>query len=573
VASGLTVVDSFSLRSNIANLRWKYLSAKGGESFTTRDTSQSGFLSDTLQTIVVSIPGALVSQDNGVRALLVVTDGVHADTIDVSRMVVRDTCGIQWTGNQTWTPMSPIAVLDTPDVQKVLLPLAGATGSWKYDNTKFRIFRWYPAGTGAVLTSKWVEYADTIKHAFDFTRGNLIWVKTKTKTQVTYGKGVTPSLTQPYFLAVPPRQSVDVSLPFKFDITIADIMGATRDSLVAAGGDTSMLDSVQIFGWKVDKTGRYLSQMLYDKDTNDASYNNALQPLSASDPAGFNFLNKCGSALRIVIPPVPQAMSTRLAKKSAKPKRQVWGVVVSSTLQDSSELSPVYCGFSKSASGAATYFPAGPSFGNASLSVLDRGTRRLFGHAMAHSVDEGGFAFVLAFCNDAQERQTFTYHLDSVARIPSGMQAAVYNDGTGAFEDMSKGFLTLAVDQNSTGYRWLFVGTKAYLAKASIIARPALLKLFGTYPNPFRSLVHIRYSLPYEGIDHLAFAIFDLRGKTVWQTEMKNVTAYGASELTWNGRSLDGRPVAAGVYVLRMMASGPSLKHSAVFEKKMTFVP
>jgi hypothetical protein len=313
--------------------------------------------------------------------------------------------------------------------------------------------------------------------------------------------------------------------------------------------------------------------LLFNKDTNDAAYNNALQPLSSSDPAGFNLLNKCGSALRIVIPPVPQAMSTRLAKKAKAPKRQTWGVVVSSTLQDSSELSPVYCGFSKSASGVASYFPAGPSFGNAALGVFDRGARRVFGHAMAHSIDEGGFAFLLAFCNDAQEKQTFTYHLDSVAHIPSGMQAAIYNDATGAFEDISKGSLTLAVDQNSTGYRWLFVGTKAYLAKASIIARPALLKLFGTYPNPFRSMVHIRYGLPYEGIDHLAFAIFDLRGKTVWQTEMKNVTAYGTNELTWNGRSLDGRPVAAGVYVLRMMASGTSLKHPAVFERKMTFVP
>lgn len=573
VASGVTVVDSFSLRDNIANLSWKFLSAKGGESFATGDTSQSGVLSDTLQTIVDSIPGRLVSQDNGVRAILVVTDGVHVDTIDVSRMVVRDSSGIQWTGTQTWTPMSPTVVLDTPDVQKVLLPLAGATGSWKYDNTKFRIFRWYPTGTGAALTSKWVEYADAVKHDFDFTRGNLIWVKTKTRTQVTFGRGVTPSLTQPYIITIPAGQSMDVSLPFNFDIAIADIMSATRDSLVAAGGDTARLDSLQIFDWKVDKTGRYISQMLFDKDTNDAAYNNALQPLSSSDPAGFNLLNKCGSALRIVIPPVPQAMSTSLAKKAAKPKRQVWGVVVSSTLQDSSELSPVYCGFSKSASGAVSYFPAGPSLGNTALGVFDRGTRRLFGHAMAHSIAEGGFAFLLAFCNDAQEKQTFTYHLDSTASIPSGMLAAIYNDVTGAFEDMSKGPLTLAVDQNSTGYRWVFVGTKAYLAKASIIARPALLKLFGTYPNPFRSLVHIRYALPYEGIDRLAFAIFDMRGKTVWQTEMKNVTAYGTSELTWNGRSQDGRPVAAGVYVLRMMASGPSLKHPAVFDKKMTFVP
>jgi PKD repeat protein len=567
VPSGVAIVDSFRLSDNIANLKWRFESSRGGESFQTGDTTQSGRLTDTSQTVSVTIPSGVVSSDNGVRALLIVTDGTYIDTVDVSRRVISGSSDLVSTASEQWVPMSSTVVLDTQAAAQVLLPLAGT--AWKYDETRFRIFRWYASAANSARDDKWVEYADTAKQMFDFARGTLVWVKTKVRTSVRFGRGVTPSLTQPFIVTLPSKQFVDLALPFKFDIRVVDILGATRDSMAAS--DSLKADSILIYGWKQDATGKYGLNKLYDNTMISLQYNNAAQPLGGTEPTGFSFYNDCDTAVRLVIPPVPQSMSTRLAKKAAS--RQGWSLTVTTALGDGSSVSSVNCGFTKVNLAAMTFHPMAPSFGEASVGVFDRTTKRVFGDAIAHSQDGGGCSFLLAFCNDAQGKQTFTYHIRNLPLLPKGVQAAVFNDVTGAFEDMSKDSLAVAVGGNSKSYRWLLVGPKDYLAKEAALLKPAVLKLFGTYPNPFASMVHIRYGLPYDGIERLRFVIYDVRGKIVWQTEIKNVARYGVNELTWNGRSVDGRPVAAGVYILRMAATGPGLKQPAVFEKKMTYMP
>ena len=569
VPSAVAIVDSFRLSDNIANLKWRFESSKGGESFQTGDTTQSGRLTDTSQTITVTIPPGMVSSDNGVRALLIVTDGSYIDTVDVSRRVISGSSDLVSTASGQWVPMSSTVVLDTQAAAQVLLPLA-AGDAWKYDETKFRIFRWYASAANSARDDKWVEYADSAKQMFDFARGTLVWVKTKVRTSVRFGRGVTPSLAQPFIVTLPSRQFVDLALPFKFDITVADILGATRDSMVAS--DSLRADSIFIYGWKQNSNGRYVTEGLYNNTIIDLQLNNAAQPLGGTEPTGFSFYNDCDTAIRLFIPPIPQALSARLSKKAAS-RQQGWSLKIASTLSDGGSLSSVYCGYSKVNSTVTSLYPMAPSFGEASVGVFDRTTKRVFGDAIAHSLDGGGCSFLLAFCNEAQGKQTFTYHIQNLPVLPKGVQAAVFNDVTGAFEDMSKDSLAVAVGGNSKSYRWLLVGPKDYLAKEAALLKPAVLKLFGTYPNPFASMVHIRYGLPYDGVERLRFVIYDVRGQIVWQTEIKNVARYGVNELTWNGRSVDGRPVAAGVYILRMAATGPGLKQPALFEKKMTYMP
>jgi hypothetical protein len=337
-------------------------------------------------------------------------------------------------------------------------------------------------------------------------------------------------------------------------------------------GDTLAVDSILICSWTADSTKRWVSSIIFNNTIINPNLNNEAQPLSASDSAGFSFYNLGRSAVQLVIPPIPHALSTRLAKKAAL-KREGWSIKITSALGDGSSLSPVYCGYSKAASSSVTYYPAAPSFGNASLGVYDRTMRRVFGHAMQHAMPEGGCAFLLAFCNDAKDRQKISCNLGSLSLLPQGTMAALYNDVTGSFEDLSKGAAGVFVEGGSKSFRWLMVGSKEYLAKASLIARPAVLKLFGTYPNPFRSMVRIRYSLPYEGVDKVLFSIYDLRGRTVWRTEVSAGSTYGVCDLLWNGRSEDGRQVAAGIYILRMSALNTDRKPCAVFDRKMTFMP
>jgi DNA-binding winged helix-turn-helix (wHTH) protein len=64
-----------------------------------------------------------------------------------------------------------------------------------------------------------------------------------------------------------------------------------------------------------------------------------------------------------------------------------------------------------------------------------------------------------------------------------------------------------------------------------------------------------------------------MRGRSVWQKEINVVSKYGVSDMVWNGRAVNGQPVAAGVYILRMTAFNNVKKPAGVFEKKMTFLP
>ena len=86
-------------------------------------------------------------------------------------------------------------------------------------------------------------------------------------------------------------------------------------------------------------------------------------------------------------------------------------------------------------------------------------------------------------------------------------------------------------------------------------------------------MVRIRYSLPYVGIDRVLFSIYDIRGRMVWRTEVPGASTSGVNDVLWNGRSQDGRSVAAGLYILRMTAFNTDRKPCGGFDRKMTFMP
>ncbi len=567
VAADSSFYDTIRLSDNIANLKWHLLSAKGGSAWSAGDTSQSGELSDTLDTLIVNVPGGSVSPDNGVRAMLVVTDGLHSDTIDLSRSVVLASAGDIHSDIQTWTPLSVTAVLDSPQARNALGFFEKPDGSWKYDNTIFRIFRWGPGGTDG---GSWQEYADSIRGRFAFTRGNLTWLKSKTKGDVVFGKGHTPSLAvkETFVLGLAPKSWTDFGLPYKFDMVIGDILAATR----AAGGQT---DSLVVCAWKKDSKGRFRSTEIFMKALADSLLNNEATVLAISDAAGYTIYNPYADTVMLQIPPVPQPLSTaglskRLIKSAAA---EGWAVRIAAQLSDSTELSPVYCGFAKRAGSGASFYPASPSFVNSGVRIFDLSAKLTHGHEILHQAAMGGYAFVLSFYNKSSQSETIRYHLENDGVLPNGMQAALFNANTQAFEDMSRGDAAVRLQANSTDFRWLLVGTKDYLAKASIIARPARLALVGTYPNPFRTSVRIRYDLPYEGIDKVKFAIYDLRGRMVWNTELACEARYGTGDVIWNARTADGGPLAAGIYIIRMAAYSQSRRSVGVFERKMTFVP
>lgn len=64
------------------------------------------------------------------------------------------------------------------------------------------------------------------------------------------------------------------------------------------------------------------------------------------------------------------------------------------------------------------------------------------------------------------------------------------------------------------------------------------------FPNPFSSEVFFRFELSAPATD-VAFQIFDIQGRVVYQATIKDVTQ---KELIWNGEGTDGVQLTAGVY-------------------------
>jgi len=82
---------------------------------------------------------------------------------------------------------------------------------------------------------------------------------------------------------------------------------------------------------------------------------------------------------------------------------------------------------------------------------------------------------------------------------------------------------------------------------------PAAFALGACTPNPFWASTQISYALP--ALDHVTVAIYDIAGRCV-RTLLDGDVAAGFHKVTWNGRDDRDRPVAAGVYCVRMTSAG-----------------
>jgi hypothetical protein len=471
-----------------------------------------------------------------------------------------------WTADNAWTPIAATALLDTPAMKAAL---KGLSNPWKYDKTKFRIFRWFGTSVNKDSAQKWVEFPDTAEPQwsaqFNLTPGNLIWVKTKVSTMLELGRATTLPLDSNRILKLAPKDWTDFELPFRFPVAIGDILNATQSST------PGLPDSLEFYSWKKNAAGQYVSDLMFMTAIVDTSLNNIASPVLPQ--SGYTVFNPLPDTVFLAIPPLPNSMSS-LAKKHLKKKTAAedgWAVKLVTKLSDSTELSPVYCGFSKSAAGGVSYYPCSPSFSDAYAGVFNLTVRKTFGNALAHSTSEGGCAYLLVFDNGNSNDRKFLYHVENQGALPAGFEARIFNSTTEKFEDTLKGVITMNLGGNSKDYRWLLVGTKSYLAKAAMIASPGILRLLDPYPNPFRSVIHIRYTLPFDGVDNVRFFVYNLAGRVVWQQEVKN-QGFGNMELTWNART-GSQMLASGIYIIRMTAFDLNRKLIGNFEKKMMFLP
>lgn len=90
----------------------------------------------------------------------------------------------------------------------------------------------------------------------------------------------------------------------------------------------------------------------------------------------------------------------------------------------------------------------------------------------------------------------------------------------------------------------------------------AALKL--AFPNPFNPVVRIPFDLDHARDVHIR--VYDVQGKLV-RTLVNGPRAPGHDEVKWDARDNAGRPVASGVYIVRMQAESFRAQRKVVFLK------
>jgi hypothetical protein len=426
------------------------------------------------------------------------------------------------------------------------------------------LFKWYPSAQNASSPQKWVEYSDAMAEAFAFRSGGLLWIKTREETEVNFGPGVTLPLSTPQSIVMAANSWTDVALPFKFNIKVGDIIDSTLVGTLNA-------DSLLIYSWENDSiTGVYRTQPVYIAGLSAVNLANKSSTLRCLDMTGYSIYNPMPSEqITLRIPPIPEAMS-RYGQGLPKKSQAGWAIKIRSSLFGGSRLTDVYCVYDPATVGAMRYFPLAPTFEKAYVGLYDAQKQKMYGHAVTGATADGGCAYKIAFVNESQSGQRFVYSLEHSGGAAAGaLQARLYNEATGRYEDAQS---SISVAANSTQYRWLYAGSEGYCAKAPVLVA-STLELAGAYPNPFRSSLRIRYSLPATGIGAVRFTICDLRGSVVWRQSVGGRDHGGAGELLWNATTHAGRPVAAGIYVLCMTAFDEKQQRAGVFERKITLLP
>jgi hypothetical protein len=86
------------------------------------------------------------------------------------------------------------------------------------------------------------------------------------------------------------------------------------------------------------------------------------------------------------------------------------------------------------------------------------------------------------------------------------------------------------------------------------------------FPNPFNPGTHISYLIPVES--DVTIAVYDIIGREV-TTLVQGRLQRGNYQAEWDGKDRRGVPVAAGVYIYRLVAAGVDGNQSVISNKML----
>jgi flagellar hook assembly protein FlgD len=88
----------------------------------------------------------------------------------------------------------------------------------------------------------------------------------------------------------------------------------------------------------------------------------------------------------------------------------------------------------------------------------------------------------------------------------------------------------------------------------TINGKPTEFALDQNYPNPFNPTTTIRYQIP-EDASHITLRVYNSIGELV-STLVNGTQSAGEYQIEWNGTNDFGVPVANGMYIYRIIATG-----------------
>jgi len=548
------IVDSITINDNVFNVKWEYLYSSADRVPTVRD---SGRLNDTTATkrLFISKSDHVISSDYGVRAFLVVHDGVYGDTFNISRSVYRKNSDPTTTEGKLWQPVYPTAVIDKNDPDSLII--SGISPEDGYDPKNIRLFRWVATESNKNQSEKWVEYdtaSESVKKLFTVIPGRLLWLKTRKNVTISLGSAHTFSLKDTFSIKLPPKQFTDFGMPFRFGVTLRDIF---------ASSDKKASD-IRFFIWKEDEeTDRYKCTDFYSPNLPEHSDPSVIMKFEAGN--GYCLYNPLGDTVELRIPPtLGVADSTPKSAKKAASKN--WNIRFLAQTADGYTFPSLYCGYT--AGVAKSNYPVPPTFEKIQIQFFDRAT----GTRQAHYINDDaadGIVQELQIVNTSDSASEITYRFESAGALPDQYTVDLYDFITRQFHSGG----TVSVPAHSTKSFGVLVGDNNLHERFLVAAGGFTYALRRIYPNPARSVVNISFSVPMGSQEKLRLMIFDLHGRKIWENRINRLLTPGHHTSTWNGCGTNGAPVGAGMYVLRLSVVNQQGAAVRRFDRTITWLP
>jgi len=538
------IENEISISDNLGNVSIDFRYARGDAYW--HDSTITN-LTDTNETIELTINSEEITADNGVRALLEISDGSNTVHINLSRKVVRS-ADLQVTEKDVWQPFFTTLTLDTTDVRYVLRSLGGV--DWNYDITQFRLFRWFNHVSNNSKESRWVEFSDDFVDEFRLMPGRLMWLKTRAYNQkINFGRGVTTSLKDTFSITLAPNSGssswTDFIIPFKWSMYIGDVLNAL---------ESAVSDSLQFYSWEKGEENYYTSPLYVP-----GLAGNKLSQLDQASTGGsglYTVYNPMDDTVELKIPPIPYKLSTipanTLVKNQSSPD---WALKLRTT-SGSGCLGENILGYTRQNNGESiSYYPVGPTFLRSQVSILNGKDGSIHGHVIAHYLDQGGQKFELLYRNNTERSQQFYTQLLSESVFPSDKRVVIWDGMSANMAELTKGEavqVNLAAGKETK--RIVMVGNDEYFNYNRHLIGQKELHISPPWPNPFSNIVMVKLLLPYSGISEILCSVFNAQGQLLWDEPMVENRRAGAQVYVWDGRTFKDRTISAGMYIMRIRA-------------------